>query len=908
MELSTRYNAAETEAKWYKHWQEKGYFHSTPNEKEPYTIVLPPPNVTGVLHMGHLLNITIHDVLIRKARLDGKNACWVPGTDHASIATENKVIDLLKSQGIKKSDISREEFLKHAFAWKEKYGGIIIEQLKLMGASCDWERTRFTMEDKLSNAVTWSFVDLYRKGYIYKGLRMCNWDCEVKTALGNEEVIHSEETSKLFFINYPFAEGDGHITIATTRPETIMADVAIAINPKDERYTHLVGKMVKIPLLGKAIPIIADSYVKMDFGTGALKITPAHDLNDFEVGRRHNLEVIDILNEDGTLNEKAQLYVGKDRFIVRKIIAKDLEAAGFLAKTEEHLNKVGRSERNKSIIEPRLTEQWFLKMDKFAASALAAVENGEVNFLPKDFLNMYRSWLQPENVRDWCISRQLWWGQQIPAYYTPDGKVAVANSKEEALAELNANGGTYQLADLKQDEDVVDTWFSSWLWPLSVFDAFEKDGDKTDFRYYYPTNVLITGWDIMFFWVARMIMAGYEWAGDLLGEELAKQKGVFPFKDVYFTGMVRDKLGRKMSKNLGNSPDSLVLIEKYSADGVRFGMLSCSSVGNDVIFDADFDGDPKLKSTKIKNESKVCEIGRNFTNKLWNALRMLKGCETTGTPTPQTNQLAMRWLDNLLQKTIVSIDQSFAQYRLSEALMTLYNFIWDDFCSWYLEWIKPAYQSPMDKATYDFSLAIFKKMLTLLHPFMPFITEELWAALKENPNETDCILSSWPKAGTFDNQLLEQIQQLQQIIIGVREVRNQNQLSPKQLLKIVGKESAETNQLLSLVGAKEALIKLGFFESLELSNQEQPSTVSFLAGAMQFAVVLQKTINIEEERSKLAKELEYVRGFVATIEKKLSNDKFVQNAKPEVVEFERRKLADNLLKINLLEDSLAKLN
>lgn len=906
MDLSTRYNAADTEAKWYKHWQERGYFHSTPNDKEPYTIVLPPPNVTGILHMGHLLNITIHDVLIRKARLDGKNACWVPGTDHASIATENKVIELLKSQGISKKDISRQEFLAHAFAWKEKYGGIIVEQLKLMGASCDWQRTRFTMEHKLSQAVTYAFVDLHQKGYIYKGRRMCNWDCEVKTALGNEEVIYTEENSKLFFINYAFANQDGFITIATTRPETIMADVAIAVNPNDERYTHLVGKMVKIPLINKTIPIIADNYVKIDFGTGALKITPAHDLNDFEVGTRHNLEIIDILNEDGTLNDKAQLYIGKDRLVVRKIIAKDLEAAGALLKVEEHLNKIGRSERNKSIIEPRLTEQWFLKMDKFAASALAAVEKGEVNFLPKDFINMYRSWLQPDNVRDWCISRQLWWGQQIPAYYTPDGKTAVAHTPEQALAQLNANGGSYQLTDLTQDNDVVDTWFSAWLWPLSVFDAFDKDNDKTDFRYYYPTNVLITGWDIMFFWVARMIMAGYEWAGDLLGDT-AKDKGVFPFRDVYFTGMVRDQLRRKMSKNLGNSPDSLVLIEKYSADGVRFGMLSCSSVGNDVVFDAPFDGDPKIKTTKIKNESKVCEIGRNFTNKLWNALRLLKSWPQN-TETPNTNRLAMQWINAQLQKTIVSLDQSFSQYRLSEALMTLYNFIWDDFCSWYLEWIKPAYQMPIDSATYDFTLAIFKQLMTLLHPFMPFVSEEIWATLKSNPEEIDCILSTWPTPQTFDSAFLAQIQAFKQIVIGLREIRNQNQIPPKELLHIIGKENAETQQLFNLNGAKTALIKLAFLDTLTFNNQERPDAVYFLANTMQFGVILAKTINATEERERLQKELDYLCGFVVSIEKKLSNDKFVQNAKPEVIDLERRKLADSQTKINLLQNSLAQLN
>lgn len=906
MELSPRYNAQETERKWYQHWLDKNYFRSTPDDREPFTIVIPPPNVTGVLHMGHMLNNTIQDILIRKARLEGKNACWVPGTDHASIATEAKVVKLLREKGINKGQISRQEFLKYAFEWKDKYGGIILDQLRLLGASCDWERTRFTMEEKLSRAVVKVFVDLYKKGHIYRSLRMTNWDPEAKTALSNEEVLFTEENSKFYHLNYRI-EGttDQFITIATTRPETILADAAIAVHPDDERYKHLVGKMALIPMINRAIPIIADTYVKMDFGTGALKITPAHDANDYEVGLRHNLPILDIFNPDGTLNKKAQFYVGQDRFWVRKQIAKDLDAQGCIAKIEEYLNKVGRSERTNAVIEPRLTMQWFVRMETFAKTALNAVEKGDVRFLPEHFINMYRTWLQEDNVRDWCISRQLWWGQQIPAYYHKHSDaIVVAEDEADLQTQIEALG--LKREDFTQDEDVVDTWFSSWLWPLSVFDAFEKDTDLKEFKYYYPTNVLVTGWDIMFFWVARMIMAGYEWGGDLLGEELAAQKSVRPFQDVYYTGMVRDKLRRKMSKSLGNSPDAIELIHKYSADGVRFGMLSCAAVGNDIIFDAPFEKDT------IINESKLCETGRNFTNKLWNALRLLKGWEITDAPaddkSQQINDLAKRWIHSGLQKTIESVNQSFEQYRLSEALMTLYNFVWGDFCSWYLEMIKPAYQQPIDRATYNFTVDIFEKCMTLLHPFMPFVTEEVWSHLREREAGDDCVVSRWLTAEAYDKNLLAQVDAMKSVVMGVREVRNQKQIPPKELLDVFGKQTADLQQFWQVAGLAACVEKMAFLQTFATTEQDIAQAVSFLAGTMQFFVAFEEKIDVEAERVKLEKELEYARGFVDILSKKLSNERFVQNAKPEVVELERKKLADNLEKIKLLENSLAQLN
>jgi valyl-tRNA synthetase len=895
--MEKHYNALEAEQKWNAHWEKKGYFRSTPNEKEAYTIVIPPPNVTGVLHMGHMLNNTIQDVLIRRARLLGYNACWVPGTDHASIATEAKVVKKLREKGIKKSDISREEFLAHAFEWKDKYGGIILDQLKMLGASCDWERTRFTMEPKLSKYVLKVFVDLHKKGYIYRSLRMINWDTEALTALSNEEVIFTEEDSKLYQLRYKI-EGteDEWIVIATTRPETILGDTAIAVHPDDPRYQHLKGKRAIVPIVGRSIPIIFDDYVQMDFGTGALKVTPAHDTNDNEIGERHNLETIDIFNDNGTLNKSARFYVGMDRFDVRLQIIKDLKAQEHIVKIESYKNKVGRSERTGVVVEPRLKEQWFVRMEELCATALEAVEGGDVRFFPEHMVNMYRNWLKPENVRDWCISRQLWWGQQIPAYYTTDGKFAVAETIEEALAELNKDGGTYTEEDLKQDEDVVDTWFSSWLWPIAVFDGFEN---KEELAYYYPTNVLVTGWDIMFFWVARMIMAGYEWAGDLLPEG----SEVKPFKDVYFTGMVRDNLRRKMSKSLGNSPDALELIKKYGADGVRFGMLYSAAAGNDIIFDAPF---ADKTNTTILNESKLCEQGSKFTNKLWNALRMLKGLEVVDTKPDAVNLFAMQWMEQKLNENIAKINGNFEQYRLSEVLSDLYVFIWDDFCSWYLEIVKPPFEKPIDKTTLDFTINIFEKLMLILHPFMPFITEELWANLKDRAEGDDCTISTWPKGGAFDEKFLYQVERMKDVVSCVRDIRAKNQLQKYELLEAMVKNSDAAKAFLAIPGMHDTIIKTAALASLTPTDEDVDAT-SFLAGTEQYFIIFEKEVNVEEECARLTKELERHRGFVVGIEKKLSNEKFVQNAKPEVVESERKKLADGLEKIKLLEEELAKL-
>lgn len=891
-----KYNAQEIEKKWYSHWTEKGYFRSKPDGRKAYSIVIPPPNVTGLLHMGHMLNNTIQDVLIRRARLLGMNACWVPGTDHASIATEAKVVQLLRERGIKKSDISREEFLKYAFEWKDKYGGIILDQLKMLGASCDWERTRFTMEPKLSEYVIKVFVDLYNKGFIYRGLRMINWDPEAKTALSNEEVIFGEEDSKLYKVRYKVAgTEDEWVTIATTRPETILGDTAVAVHPDDERYTHLRGKQVIVPIVGRVIPIIFDTYVEMEFGTGALKVTPAHDMNDNELGQRHNLESIDIFTDSGTMSDLARFYVGMDRFEVRKQIVRDLKAQGHIVAIDNYKNKVGRSERTRAVIEPRLKEQWFVKMEKLSAMALAAVEDGDVRFFPDHMINMYRNWLKPENVRDWCVSRQLWWGQQVPAFYSKDGKMAVAETMEEALAILNKDGGKYSAEDLKQDEDVVDTWFSSWLWPIAVFDGFEN---KEELKYYYPTNVLVTGWDIMFFWVARMIMAGYEFAGDLLGEG----HEVKPFNDVYFTGMVRDKLRRKMAKSLGNSPDAVVLIQKYGADGVRFGMLSCSAAGNDVVFDAPF---ADKTNTSILNESKMCEQGRNFSNKLWNAQKLVTMWQVVDDEPSIVNRFAMNWIEQKLSQNIEQINADFETYRLSELLMNLYNFIWDDFCSWYLEIVKPVYGQPIDRTTLEFTIGIFEKMMTLLHPYMPFITEEVWSNLRERAAGDDCVVSKWPEAKAFDAKFLQSVEKMKEVLQNSREVRAKNKLTEKELLKMLVKDSESAQNFLADEGLKQTIIKLGYLESLIITADEVDAT-SFLAGTEQYFVVFEKKVNAEEEIAKLRKDLEYQQGFVESIEKKLGNEKFVQNGKPEVVENERKKLADGLAKIKLLQEELTK--
>ncbi len=902
-----RYNPNSIEKKWYQHWMDKDYFSSTPDEREPYTIVIPPPNVTGVLHMGHMLNNTIQDILIRKARLEGKNACWVPGTDHASIATEAKVVKLLREQGIRKIDLTREEFLGHAFDWKDKYGGIILDQLKRLGASCDWKRTRFTMEDSLSKAVVKVFIDLYKKGKIYRGKRMINWDPSALTALSNEEVIYKEENSRLFFVRYQ-VEGttDEWVTIATTRPETILGDSAVAVNPEDERFTHLHGKRVIVPMANRSIPIIQDKYVEMEFGTGCLKVTPAHDMNDNEIGERHQLEIIDVFNDNGTMSEAAGFYIGEDRFAVRKKIVKDLEASGHIVKIEDYRNKVGRSERTDAIVEPRLMMQWFLDMKDFAATALQAVDSGEVTFYPKHMWNMYNNWLKEENVRDWCISRQLWWGQQIPAYYCGDD-IFVGETKEAALAEAREKTGNPNLSldDLTQDEDVVDTWFSSWLWPLSVFDGFEN---QEELKYYYPTNTLVTGWDIMFFWVARMVMSGYEYAEPLLGKELVDKKGKQPFDSVYFTGMVRDNKRRKMSKSLGNSPDALALIDNYGADGVRFGMLSSAAAGNDIVFDAPIN--PETKA--VENSSQLCGQGLNFCNKMSNALKLIKGWEVVEQPVNESagliNSLATAWFEHKIQQNVAAIEKSFESFRLSEALMTLYGFIWNDFFSQYLEIVKPVYGQPIDKATLEQTINFYERLMTLLHPFMPFISEEIWHQLKERKDGEDCVVSSYPTAGPFDADFVKQVETAMEAISKLRDCRNQNGLKMKDSIPMYIEDNDSAQKLYAIKGLKEMVIKMSNLTDLIFTKEEVANSVSFLAGTEKYFIESNKTVDVEAERERISTDLEYQKGFVAKVQKKLSNERFVSGAPAPVVEKEKQKLADGLAKIKLLEEALSNLN
>ena len=906
MDLSTRYAPEETEGKWYQHWMDRQYFHSVPDDREPFSIVIPPPNVTGVLHMGHMLNNTIQDILIRKARLDGKNACWVPGTDHASIATEAKVVKMLREKGITKGEIGREKFLEHAFAWKEEYGGIILNQLKRLGASCDWDRTRFTMEPKLSKAVMKVFVDLHRKGRVYRRLRMTNWDPEAQTVLSNEEVLYSEENAQLFHLRYDAADGSGEgIIIATQRPETIMADVAIAVHPEDDRYQGLIGKEVLVPLINRPIPVIADEYVDREFGTGALKITPAHDQNDHEIGQKHGLEVIDILNPDGSLNEKAQILIGQDRFEARKNIKKLLEASGNLIELEDYQTKIGRSERTNSVVEPRLTLQWFVDMKEFSSTALHAVESEQVKFWPSQFWNMYYNWLREENVRDWCISRQLWWGHRIPAWYYED-HIFVAETAEEALAEARKKTGKPDLSleDLQQDEDVLDTWFSSWLWPISVFDGFET---QEELKYYYPTNVLVTGWDIIYLWVARMIMSGYEWSGELLGLDHVLKHGRHPFKDVYFTGMVRDSKRRKMSKSLGNSPEALKLLDNYGADGVRFGMLSSGAAGNDIIFDAPFE--PGTKA--ILNESKLCEQGRNFCNKMWNALRLIQGWEMAeeqpDADKRAVNALAGRWLENKMQALIEKLDGLFKEYRLSEALIDLYKFIWDDFCSWYLEMIKPDYGQPIDRVTYEQAISLFEKQMTLLHPFMPFITEEIWHHLRERTEGDDCVISKWPTPSAFDAKLITQIEQAKGVVSSVRDIRNSKGIKMKDPLETFIQNGANAQTLLAVNGWSEMIIKMANLSKLEATSEEIENSVSFLAGTETFFVVLNQEIDTEAECARLKEELAYYQGFLKQVNGKLSNERFVNNAPAAVVDKERQKQADGEAKLKSIEESLSQL-
>ncbi|MES2808902.1 MAG: valine--tRNA ligase [Bacteroidota bacterium] len=881
MSIAKTYLPKEAEEKWYSYWLENNFFKSVPDDREPYTIVIPPPNVTGVLHMGHMLNNTIQDVLIRRARMKGKNACWVPGTDHASIATEAKVVAMLKERGISKKDLTRPEFLAYAWEWKEKYGGIILEQLKKLGASCDWDRTKFTMDDNLSEAVIDTFIHLYKKGLIYRGIRMVNWDPQGKTAVSDEEVIRKEVNQKLFYIKYPVAGTSEFLTIATTRPETIMADAAICINPNDERYTHLHGKKVFIPLINREIPVILDEYVEMDFGTGCLKVTPAHDLNDYELGQKHNLQVIDILNDDGTLNDKAEILIGEDRFAARKKIAVLLEEAGQLEKVEEYKSQVGFSERTNAVIEPKLSMQWFCKMEEMAKPALDYVLNGEIKLIPEKFTNTYRHWM--ENVKDWCISRQLWWGQQIPAYYLPNGQYVIAKTAEEALVQAQQIDVKLTLADLTQEEDVVDTWFSSWLWPISVFDGF-KDPDNADINYYYPTNDLVTAPEILFFWVARMIMAGHEF------------KGQVPFKNVYLTGIVRDKLGRKMSKSLGNSPDPLDLITQYGADGVRVGMLLSSPAGNDLMFDESY-----------------CLQGRNFYNKVWNAFLLVKGWKVDDTITCP-NHIAMSWFESRFNQAMVEIEDNFSQYRLSEALMATYKLVWDDFCAWYLEMIKPSfvhpadgdpYQNPIDRETYSKTIAFFEDILKILHPFMPFITEELWHdELFGQRSELDCcIVAQLPANGEFNAQILADVESVKQVITQIRNIRNTKQISPKESLAL----SVKANSGIDYLSYKAILTKLANLNELSLVNDKLSGASNFLVLTDEFYVPLNENIDVAAEKERLEKEREYLQGFLKSVNAKLTNERFMANAKPEVIESEQKKKADADAKIKIIEDALAEL-
>ena len=881
MELDVKYNPSAVEDKWYSYWLDNKFFHSEPDGRKPYTVVIPPPNVTGILHMGHMLNQTLNDVLVRKARMDGFNACWVPGTDHASIATENKVVKMLEEKGIKKADLTREQFLAYAWEWKEKYGGIILQQLRKLGASCDWDRTRFTMEPALSEAVINTFVYFYKKGLIYKGVRMVNWDPDRCTAVSDEEVIHKDTKSHFYHLRYYISDGNGKPTdkflvIATTRPETIMADAAICVNPADERHHWLRGKKVLIPLINREIPVIEDSYVEMDFGTGCLKVTPAHDVHDYEIGMRHNLPVLDIIDEHGRLNEAAQILVGEDRFVARKKIVKMLEEAGNLVKVEEYVSPVGYSEKSDAVIEPRLSAQWFLKMDKLAADALETVESGRAKLIPDKYRNTYRHWM--ETVRDWCISRQLWWGQQIPAYYLPDGRIVVEATPEKALEEAQKLVPGLKAEDLKRDEDVLDTWFSSWLWPISVFDP-EKPGNpdhkpNADLSYYYPTNDLVTGPDILFFWVARMIMAGEEF----MGKE--------PFSNVYLTGIVRDKLGRKMSKSLGNSPDPLELIAKYGADAVRIGMLLCSSAGNDIFYD----------------ESQI-EQGRNFCNKIWNSFRLIKGWTVDESlAQSDVNKVAVKWFGNKLSQVVETVEDHYSKYRISDALMTIYKFFWDDYCAWYLELVKPAYGAAIDKATYDATLEFFNSLLKLIHPVMPFITEELWHALEERKEGATIMYEHTPVAKAYDKEFIDAFELAKEAAGSVRSVRQQKGISPKEALKLKIK-GAFPAELLPVVEKLANVSDIEFKDSFT----SDLSGVGFMVGTIEMFVILEGLVNAEEEIAKLEAALEYQKKFLDSVRKKLSNANFVAHAPEAVVAGERKKEADSLSKIASYESQLKQL-
>jgi valyl-tRNA synthetase len=879
MEIAKTYNPGEAESKWYPYWIEKQFFKSTPDHRVPYTIVMPPPNVTGVLHMGHMLNNTIQDVLIRRARMLGFNACWVPGTDHASIATEAKVVKLLADKGIKKTEITREEFLKHAWDWKEKYGGIILEQLKKLGASCDWDRTRFTMEEGLSEAVLDTFVDLYNKGNIYRGVRMVNWDPQGLTAVSDEEVIHKETSSKLVYVKYKIENSDSFITVATTRPETIMGDTAVCVNPNDERYAHLKGKNIIVPVVNRVVPIIFDDYVDASFGTGALKVTPAHDINDFNLGQKYKLPTIDALTPDGKISEAAGAYVGMDRFTCRKQIIKDLQEQGLVEKIEEIKNKVGYSERTDAVIEPKLSMQWFFKMEEVSKPALEAVLNDDVKLIPEKYINTYKHWM--ENVHDWCISRQLWWGQRIPAWYDNKGNTVVCKTKEEAIDMLSTLNPQLAANDIKQDDDVLDTWFSSWLWPLTVFDPeIIKNGwnkANADLKYYYPTNDLVTAPEILFFWVARMIIAGKEYT-DLK-----------PFTNVYLTGIVRDKQGRKMSKSLGNSPDPIDLIEKYGADGVRVGMLLCSPAGNDLMFDESY-----------------CEQGRNFANKVWNAFRLVKGFEVNSSGQSQSSEAAVSWFENRLSEQLEIINDHYSRYRMSDALMATYKLVWDDFCAWYLEAIKPEFVDgkalPIDKTTYDATIHFLEQLLKMIHPWMPFVSEEIWHLIKER-DERDCIIvAEWPKQrAAIDSRQLAEFEVCKELVAVVRNVRAQKQMSPKEKLEVIEKSPAERSYFDNVI------IKLANLSAFSYSKDKVEGAYGFTIKTTEFFIPLANNLNKEEEKIRLAKELDYNKGFLKSVRVKLANEKFVANAKPEVIDVERKKESDALSKIKALEEQLAAL-
>ena len=890
MELASKYNPADVEGKWYQYWLDHKLFSSKPDGREPYTVVIPPPNVTGVLHMGHMLNNTIQDILVRRARMMGKNACWVPGTDHASIATEAKVVNRLAQQGIKKTDLTREEFLKHAWAWTEEHGGIILKQLRKLGASCDWDRTAFTMDETRSKSVIKVFVDLYNKGLIYRGVRMVNWDPKALTALSDEEVIYKEEHSKLYYLRYYIAnddmsgetgaegevvhrdaQGRRYAVVATTRPETIMGDTAMCINPEDPKNQWLKGKRVIVPLVGREIPVIEDSYVDIEFGTGCLKVTPAHDVNDYMLGEKYNLPSIDIFNDNGTLSEAAGLYVGMDRFDVRAQIEKDLDAAGLLEKVEAYTNKVGFSERTNVAIEPKLSMQWFLKMQHFADMALPPVMNDELKFYPAKYKNTYRNWL--ENIKDWCISRQLWWGHRIPAYYLPKGGFVVAETPEKALelAKEKTGDANLKLEDLRQEDDCLDTWFSSWLWPISLFDGINNPGNE-EIKYYYPTSDLVTGPDIIFFWVARMIMAGYEYMGDM------------PFRNVYFTGIVRDKLGRKMSKSLGNSPDPLELIDQYGADGVRMGMMLAAPAGNDILFD-----------------EALCEQGRNFNNKIWNAFRLVKGWQVADIEQPEYACLATEWFDSMLAKTAEEVNDLFGKYRLSEALMAVYKLFWDEFSSWYLEMVKPAYGQPIDKTTYEKTLAFFETLLKLLHPFMPFITEELWQHIYDRQPGESIMTQTLVKDMPYDDALIARFEAVKEVISGIRTIRLQKNIAQKEALTL---EVIGENPVAAFTSV---IAKLCNLSEIKQVATKADGAAAFMVGTTEYAVPLGNLINVEEELKKLEADLKYQEGFLQSVLKKLSNEKFVSKAPANVIEMERKKQADAETKIAALKESIAAL-